>query len=111
MKIEIKLNNDALIAVSKMLQKIYNLPVSVDKVENVYKSIGYNLADAFDKKVKAKVRKSDLFDQKKLTKFSFPFHEAWALHKLLIELKPYGETEFASHQIQTVIDKLDPKIC
>ena len=111
MKKELKLNNDALIAVNKILQKIYELPVSVDKIENVYKSIGYDLADAFDKKVKTKIKKADLFDQKKLVKFNFPFHEAWALHRILIELLPHAENKFSANQIQNIINKLDQKIC
>jgi hypothetical protein len=111
MKIELRINNDTLLAVHKIIQKVYELPVSVDKIENVYKTIGYDLADTFDKKVKTKIKKSDLFDQKKLTKFTFKFYEAWALHRILIELLPYAGNKFLANQIQNVINKLDQKLC
>lgn len=111
MKIELRINNDALMAVNELLKKIYDLPISVDPIENVYRGIGFDLSDMFDKKARSKVKKANLFDQKKLIKFTLKFQEGWALHKLLINLKPYGENEFIRHQIQTVIDKLDPKVC
>lgn len=111
MKVELKINNDALMAVSQLIQKIYNLSVSVNHIENVYISIGYDLADLFDNKVKTKIKKADLFDQKKLIKFTFKYHEAWALHEILRNLKPFADSSFKKHQIQTVIDKLNPKLC
>jgi len=112
MKIQIKLKIDALIAVSKMLESIYNLPFSVTSVtENVYISIGYDLADLFDKKVKTKIKKADLFDVKKETKFTLKYHEAWALKKILIELKPYANNTFIELQLQKIIDKLDQHGC
>ncbi|AUS06459.1 hypothetical protein [Pseudotamlana carrageenivorans] len=111
MKIELKLNNDALMAVNKLLQRTYELPVSVNKVENVYKSIGFDLADTFDKKVKTKIKKADLFDQKKLVKFTLKFHEVWALHRILIDLMPLCDNKFLANHVQNVINKLDQKLC
>ena len=111
MKIEIKINNDALIAVNSILQNVYDVSVSVSTIENVYISIGYDLADMFDTKLKRKIKKADLFDQKKLINFTFKFYQAWALHRLLIALKPFADSAFKKQQIQIVIDKLDVKLC
>lgn len=111
MKVEIKITNDALMAVNSLLQGLYDMPVSVNPLQNVYASIGYDLADMFDSKLKSKIKKADLFDHKKPVKFTFKFHEAWALIRILIDLKPYSDSAFKQQQIQTVIDKLDAKLC
>lgn len=111
MKIEIKITNDALIAISQLIQQVYNVSVSVNYIENVYISIGYDLADMLDKKLKTKIKKADLFDQKKQIKFTFKYHQAWALHQILINLKPLADSTFKQHQTQTVIDKLNAKLC
>lgn len=111
MIVPLKLNNDTIIAVDALLKKIYELPVSISKEENVYKSIGYELADKFDKKTKQHLRKASLFDQKKLTKFTLKFHEAWALHEILLELKIFSENDYKKMLIQTLINTLNQKLC
>ncbi len=111
MIIKIKLNNDTLIAVNSLLKKVYELPPSVDKRENIYKSIGYGLADKFEKKVKLIIRKASLFDQAKRTEMSLKFHESWALQEILTELKPTLENDYQKTLTQKLINILDQKTC
>lgn len=85
MKIELNISTDALMAANKILKEIYNLPVSNDKRENVYKSIGFDLADKFDKKCKTQIKKANLFEKKKI-KLSLKYHEAWALEAIIQDL-------------------------
>lgn len=85
MKVELKISTDALVAANKILKEIYNLPVSTDKRENIYKSIGFDLADKFDKKCKTRIKKADLFDNKKV-KLTLAYHEAWALEAIIQDL-------------------------
>jgi len=110
MKIDIKINIDTLITIHKLLQLVYDLPHSVNKTENIYKSIGKDLAELFDKKHKSKVEKSDLFDMKKLMKIKLKFHEAWALQEILLNLKPQLETEYQHALILKQINYLNKKI-
>ena len=58
-----------------------------------------------------KIKKADLFDQKKQIKFNLKFHEAWALHKILIDLTPLADNKFLANHIQSTINKIDQKIC
>ncbi|MCH4824276.1 hypothetical protein ML462_13960 [Gramella lutea] len=85
MKIELKLSTDTLMAANKILKEVYNLPVSCVSRENVYKSIGMDLADKFDSKCKAQIRKANLFENKKV-KLTLKYHEAWALEALIADL-------------------------
>lgn len=109
MKIELKMNNDTLMAIAKMLQGVYTMPVSMDRREKVYRSISYDLADKFDAKYRTKIKKSDLFDQKKLTKFSLKFHEAFALQQILMDLIQEVDNDLNRTLAQKVINALDQK--
>lgn len=111
MKVEIKFSNDTLMAINAQLQEIYNLPVSTIKRENVYKSIGVDLADKFDKKCKTLIKKASLFDQKKRFKMSLKFHEAWALQEILMELVSQVKNEYQKTLIEKTINTLDQKTC
>ena len=85
MKVELKISTDTLMAANKILKEIYNLPASTDKRENIYKSIGYDLADKFDSKCKARIKKANLFEKKKV-KITLAYHEAWALEAIIQDL-------------------------
>lgn len=85
MKIELNISNDTLLAANKILKEVYKLPISVVARENVYKSIGMDLADKFDTKCKSQIRKANLFDNKKI-KITLKYHEAWALESLIKDL-------------------------
>ena len=85
MKVELKISTDTLMAANEILKKIYSLPVSNDKRENIYKSIGFDLADKFDAKCKARIKKANLFDNKKV-KLTLAYHEAWALEAIIQDL-------------------------
>lgn len=97
-------------AINKYLQQIYKLQVSQDKTEKIYRSIGYDLADKFDSKWKATLRKHDLFDQKKLNKITLKFHEAWALQKILTDLHSSEDSDYIANLILNVINTLDQKL-
>ncbi|WP_268846770.1 hypothetical protein [Flavobacterium aestivum] len=110
MKVEIKLNNDSILAVNELLQHIYDMGKSNDKKTNVYRSIGFDLADKFDSKAKELVKKSTLFDVNKKHKFSLKFHEAWALEIILRELFTYTENHYVRLKVNIVIDCLNQKL-
>lgn len=111
MKVELNFSLDTLMAVNKQLQKMYELPVSTVKRENVYKSIGFDLADKFDKKCKTLIKKTSLFDQKKRFKMSLKFHEAWALQEILMELVSDVNNSYQKALIEKTIHNLDQKTC
>lgn len=109
MKIDLKLSNDMVMMIALQLRKIYEMPKSVNTHQNVYKSIGFDLSDKFDVKAKALVKKSGLFETKK-AKVTLKFHEAWALEKILIDLKPIIQNEFQQTMTQSVINYLNQKL-
>jgi len=110
MKIDIKINNDELIATNNLLQKCYQDTDCLTLEAKVFKSIGLQLADMFEKKCKKKIKDGDLFDQKKQIKIGLKFYEAWALKEIIRNFIHLSETTFQHHQIQRVINKLDKKI-
>lgn len=69
-----------------MLNKIYELPVSNDQQQNIYKSIGYDLADKFHTKAKHIKKTTDLLNAKNKHDITLKFHEAWALHEILHDI-------------------------
>ncbi len=110
MKIEIKISNDSILAVNELLQHIYTMQKSNDKKVNVYRSIGFDLADKFDTKAKQLIKKTTLFDLKKKHKITLKFHEAWALEIILRELFTYTDNHYKRFQINIVIDDLNQKL-
>lgn len=110
MKIEIKLSNDALLAINHLLKWLYDSEPSQDKKEKVFKSIGYDVADKFDAKAKSLVKKASLFDDKNKPKLTLKFHEAWALEQILIDLKPHNPNDYQRNLIQKTINDLNQKL-
>ena len=109
MKVELRLKPDTVVAVNKLLQKVYKMPVSNDKRENVYKSIGFDLADKTDKKYKSLIKKADLFSDKPI-KITLKYHEAWALEEILMELIVEEDNPYYKMLSQSMINKLNEKL-
>jgi hypothetical protein len=111
MKIEIHLSIDTLVATDQQLQKIYELPLSLKTTENVYKSIGFDLADAFNKKAKNQIKKANLFE-KKSKKMTLKYHEAWALEKILKDLQEHSPpaNDYKKTLLRSLTDKLNQKL-
>lgn len=110
MKVELKINFDTLLAVSSLVNKIYELPATFDERTNVYFSIGCDVADRFDSKTKGQLKKQNLFDHKKLHKITLKFHEAWALQAILMDLISTVTSPYQKGLIQKVINIIDQKI-
>lgn len=85
MKIKLQLKPDTIIALDKLLEMLWDLPESLDKRENVYKSIGFDLAEKFSSKAKNLIKKADLFNDKPKS-INLKYHEAWALEIIIKEL-------------------------
>ncbi|AMA49429.1 hypothetical protein [Flavobacterium covae] len=109
MKIELKINADTVLAVNELLKNVYQMERTIDKRQQVYRSIGFDLADKFDTKAKELVKKSTLFDAKKKHKISLKFHEAWALEAILYELLHTTENEYYKVLVAKVISHLNEK--
>lgn len=96
-------------AINSVLKGVYELPVSNVERENIYKSIGFDLADKFDSKCKSQVRKASLFDSKKKNKITLKFHEAWALHQILMDTLDYVNNAYQKTLISKVIHFLNER--
>lgn len=108
MNIEIKLSVDTVSAVNNLLKQIYELPVSQDKRENIYKSIGFDLADKIDKKYKNLIKKANLFDNKK-KKLSLKYHEAWALEAIIQDLLETVENDYHKSLLRNLTNIINQK--
>lgn len=93
MKIELHLSLDMIIAANNLLKGVYDLPLTPCKQENVYKSIGFDLADTFEKKCKTQIKKANLFEKKKI-KLSLKYHEAWALEAIINDLRQHVHNDY-----------------
>ena len=83
MTIVIHLTKDELNLFRNLLNNAYGNSFQGVALYNVIHSISLDLAETFDKKFKTIIKKSNLFDFKKKIKFSFKYHEAWALKVFL----------------------------
>lgn len=109
MKIKFKLSIDQLIALNKLLLKLYEFDLTLLKQQQkVVFSIGLRLSDKFDKKRKDIQKKSSLFDTKKKISFTLDYYEAWSLKGICVELITLSETDYQKLSIQQIINKLDP---
>ena len=111
MKIEIHLNIDGLVAVNEALKELYEMEPPTDKRGRVYLSIGLELSDKFDSKVKSELKKGvNLFNSKKKFKVGLKYHEAWALEGCLIELIGVLGGGYQSQLVQFAINQINQKI-
>lgn len=111
MKVEIHLNIDSLVAVKESLNKLYEMEIPTDKRGRVYCSIGLELADKFESKVKTEIKKGiSLFNTKKKYKIGLKYHEAWALEGCLIELIGSLNNEYKKQLVQFTINQLNQKL-
>jgi Holliday junction resolvasome RuvABC DNA-binding subunit len=108
MKIELKMNNDTLMAINNALEVLYYHEVS-GVTAKVAKSIALDVSDKFDSKCRSLAKKATLFDTKKKHKMTFKYHEAWALYGMLLELIQYVDNVYQDTLIRKVINTLDQK--
>ena len=100
MKLEIYITNDGLIAVDLVLQQMYNPNLPLTEMQKVYKSIGFDLAEIFEKKRKSQIKKASLFTQKKKVKVSLKYYQAWALKALLLDMIEFLESPYQKACVQ-----------
>ncbi len=110
MKIELRLNNDTLIACNQLLQTIYNESTPTETIGKIVKSICFDVADKLDSKRKTVVKKASLFDQKKQYKITLKYHEAWGLFEALQQLNKTNNNDYKRTIVQKVIDTLHQKL-
>lgn len=109
MKIKIQTTTDTIIAANTLMQRLYELPFYPSKIQNVYKSIGFDVADKLDKKVKNAVKKGNLYHNAELS-FSLAFHEAWALEKIVLDLVPDVKNNYQRILLERLAGELNQKM-
>jgi len=114
MKIIIHLTKDELGLLRNLLQNAYGNTFQQVALYNVIHSISLDLADTFDTKFKTIVKKANLFDAKKKIKFSFKYHEAWALKVFLNneyeEIKEQYGQAWEKNALLKLINNLDQQL-
>ena len=106
MKVELKIKIDTIFAINKILQNVYDGKSAIELTQKIYRSIGFELADKFDKLQKANIKKNTLFDSKKKHKITFKFHEAWALYNIIMNFLPLVNDHYSKTILQSTADAL-----
>lgn len=108
MKIELKLNSDAIIALSQKLSGVY-IAYPLTTSEKVMKCVLMDVFDRVSTKAKGLQRKQSLFDSKKKVTLSLKFHQAYYLYEFIKGIEMF-DTDFQATQIQKIINLLDQKL-
>ena len=111
MKVKLTTKTDTILALNRLLEMIWDLPVSTDKRENVYKSIGYDLSEKIGLKAKNIIKKSELCKNKEIS-ISLKYHEAWALEQIVTELLENftDVNEYRNSLVNSFKDALNQKL-
>lgn len=110
MKVELKLKIDTIFAINKLLQTVYDAQQPTSLNQKIYRSIGFDIADKFDKLEKSNIKKATLFDNKKTHKVTLKLHEGWALYNIIINLLPSVNNHQAQTILQATADKIHPQL-
>ncbi|CAA0230130.1 hypothetical protein [Tenacibaculum maritimum] len=112
MKIKLKFSVDQIIAISKLLNQIYEINFnSLNTEEKLEISIGMELSDVFDRKKRNIQKKNDLFNNDKKIAITLKYHEAWGLKNIFINRIGLLDNEYQKLNIQTSINHIDRKTC
>ena len=108
MSIKIKVNRQALVHITYILQPLYNNKATTRKGQTVL-SIGLQVVAKLDRKL-IQMKTADLFDVKKKATVSLLFFEADFLEAILLQEIPKEEDEYIRVIIQKVINELNQKL-
>lgn len=110
MKIKLHITSDGLMAADQLLQHAYAPSIALTEMQKVFRSIGFQLSELFEKKRKALIKKATLFNTTKKISISLEYYQAWALKNLLIDLMELSDNPYQKVAIQTIINQLDQKL-
>lgn len=109
MKIELKINPDAIMVLSALLSGVYASNPQI-KLEKVIKCVLMDVYDKVQNKEKDLQRKQSLFDAKKKVTLSLKYSQAFYLSHFLMNL-PAIENDFQKSQVIKLINLIDQKLC
>ncbi len=110
MKIDLKISVDTVPLISNILQDVYQ-PLNNNNInQKIIRSIGFVLADMFDKKHKNLIKKNDLFQSAKPIKIGLKYHEAWALKGVLMNEPEIKYNPLHNALLRKTIHQLDQKL-
>lgn len=111
MKISLKTSIEKLAILDRIVGGIYCTKPSMNLMENVQRSIAFDVTEKLTAKSKSVVKKhNNLFDSTKEISISLKYHEAWSMREVLRDLIINCENDFERHAVQTTINKLDKNL-
>lgn len=110
MKVELKLKIETIFAINKLLKGVYETALPMELTQKIYRSIGFDLADKFDKLQKSNFKKSTLFDEKKKHKVTLKLYEAWALYNIILNLVQTVDNPLSKTLLQATADNLHKQL-
>lgn len=111
MKIKLSLSQDSVDLLAKLLDRVYQLNISMLNMEGkAMYTIGFTLADKFDKKNKQLKKKANLLNTNDLVQLTLPYHEAFALYGILKEFIGFVANHRDVNTLRILINTLDQKL-
>ncbi|KGO89758.1 hypothetical protein [Flavobacterium suncheonense] len=109
MKIEIKLSNDQIMAICKLLDLLEHLTPTTKPEDKLIRSIAFEVWDKFQTIKKKLVKSHDLFDSKK-KKVTLKYYEAYGLLKIIRETIPLIYDQYNHAILCKLSNELDQKL-
>lgn len=110
MKTKLKFSVDEIVAISTVLNLIYEIPFNaLNQETKIFFSVGYSLSDTFEKKRRELIKKLDLLNSHKKVSITLKYHEAWGLKNILIDQIHLAKNDYQKTNIQKSINQLDSK--
>lgn len=112
MKLKLKLTPDAILAIDRLLSRLYAIsPAGSTVRERMLLSIMYELADLFSKTAKKITRTTDLFSGNKKNKsITLKYYEAWALEQIIRDVINLEENPYKKNLLQKTADEINQKL-
>lgn len=110
MKVKTKLKPDTIRIVNNLLQEVYSMQFPTKKMERLYLSVTYELADKFAAKTKALIKNMNLLNSNKKHEITLKYYQAVVLQSFLsscviLEANPYNKSI-----LDQFINQLDQKL-
>ena len=110
MKIVLQLSNDQILMTFKILEQIENAEPTTVAAEKLIRSIVLEAYDKFATLKKKIVKQADLFDQKKKTKVSLKYYEAYGIEKMIATNIFKVNNKYVENILEKMLNELRQKL-
>ncbi len=109
MKIQLKVNYDGIVAVSKLLEQVYYLQ-SPNKDIRMLQSICFEVSNKFTKAYRTALENNNIFNAQKKHLITLKYHEAYAVEMMIVMLINHVSDDLAKTKLNQIKDFLNQKL-